>query len=331
MLSGVSEPTVSRVLNGRNGVATSTRDRVVAALSTLGFDHVPEPRDVRRGVIGLVCGEFENPVFATHVHHISTALGRKAVMSTVAVTDPDYAPEDRCIDELERSGVDGFVFIGGRQAEIDGDHSHYERLVADDRPMVFVNGAATGIDRPHIWCDEAAGARQAVSHLLALGHTQIGCLLGPPKYVATQRFITGYRSVMADAGLPEPADAIVDATFTLEGGRAGAARLIDRGITAMIAGNDLMALGAVLATKSDSSSGRIAVIGYDGTSLTAFTDPPLTTLRQPFEDMAQLIADAILSEIDMSNRFRDNFVFEPQLVVRDSARSFGKPMAPTQT
>jgi hypothetical protein len=102
---------------------------------------------------------------------------------------------------------------------------------------------------------------------------------------------------MARHGLTEPDDAIVETAFTLEGGRAGATRLLDSGITAMIAGNDLMALGAVLASRVRNEP-PVSVIGYDGTDMTQLTDPPLTTLRQPFEDMAQLIVDAILSEVD---------------------------------
>lgn len=319
--SGVSEPTVSRVLNGREGVAESTRTRVIDALAELGFTEIPEPRAARRGVIGLICGEFQNPAFATFVSQISVQLGRKGQLTTVAVTNPDFAPEERCIQELERSGVDGIVFIGGRHSEIDGDRSAYSRLATGGTPMVFINGATTGTDSPHVWCDEEAGARKAVHHLVALGHTQIGCLLGSPKYVPTERFIAGYRTVMNEKGLTEPAGAVIDATFTLEGGRAGATRLIERGITAMIAGNDLMALGAIMASAAHRTAEPVAVVGYDGTEFTAFTDPPLTTLRQPYEDMAQLVADAILSEIDGTRRFRHNYVFEPHLVVRESTHA----------
>ena len=87
----------------------------------------------------------------------------------------------------------------------------------------------------------------------------------------------------------------------------------------MICGNDLMALGAVLAATSIAGTHTdISVVGYDGTEFTAHTSPPLTTLRQPFEDMARLVCDAIISEIDGTHRFRDHFVFEPQLLSRES-------------
>jgi DNA-binding LacI/PurR family transcriptional regulator len=319
-LAGVSEPTVSRVLNGREGVRASTRERVIGALRSLGFDEVPEPRPTRRGVIGVVCGEFLNPVFATFVHHISTELARRSYLTSVVVTDRDLAPEERCVRELEHNGVDGMVFIAGHHAEVDGDLSHYRRLHAHGRPIVLVNGAATDLDVPHVRCDERAGAHQAVSHLIKLGHTRIGCLLGSSMYIPTERFVAGYRDTLARHHLTEPDDAIVETAFTLEGGRAGATRLLDNGITAMIAGNDLMALGAVLASKVRNEP-PVSVIGYDGTDMTQLTDPPLTTLRQPFEDMAQLIVDAILSEVDGTCRFRDHYVFEPQLVARATTHS----------
>lgn len=320
-LAGVSEPTVSRVLNGREGVSAATRARVVEVLESLGYDETPEARPARRGVIGLVCGEFLNPAFAAFVHHISTELARRNHLTSIVVTDRELASEERCVRELEHARVDGFVFLAGHHAEVDGDLSHYERLHAGHVPLVLVNGMATDLDVPHVRCDERAGARLAVSHLIKLGHTRIGCLLGSSRYIPTLRFIEGYRETMAKHGLAEPPDAIVETAFTLEGGRAGATRLLDSGITGMIAGNDLMALGAVLASRVRDEP-PVSVIGYDGTDMTQLTDPPLTTLRQPFEDMSRLVVDAVLAEVDGIHRFRDHYVFEPQLVARATTHSF---------
>jgi DNA-binding LacI/PurR family transcriptional regulator len=319
-LAGVSEPTVSRVLNGRLGVAPATRARVVDALHELGYHGVvPEPRPESRNTIGVVCGEFLNPIFATFTHHISADLGRRGYLTTVAVTDRELIPEERCVAELVDANVDGIVFIAGHHAEVDGTLDHYRELVDGGTPVVLVNGRATDLPVPHVRCDEEAGARKAVTHLLRLGHRRIGCLLGSQRYIPTRRFIDGYRHTLASHGVDEPDDAIVDAPFTLEGGRAGATRLLDRGFTAMICGNDLMALGAVVAAATTTGSpSDVSVVGYDGTEFTTHTNPPLTTLRQPFEDMARLVSDALVSEIDGTRRFRDHFVFEPQLLSRES-------------
>jgi len=317
-LAGVSEPTVSRVLNGRPGVAPTTRSRVVAALGELGYDEVPEPTRARRNAIGLVCGEFNNPVFPTLAHHLSMQFGRHGLLTTVAITDPQLTPEERCISELVDCAADGLVLIGGRHAEVEHDLRLYEELLDEEVPLVLVNGRATSLATPQVYCDEGAGAAKAVRHLVDLGHRRIGCLLGSRRFIPSRRLVNGYRSAMAAASLEEPAGAIVETPFTLEGGRAGATRLLHQGITAILAGNDLMALGAVQAATRAGLDvpADVSIIGYDGTDLMAMTDPPLTTLRQPFEDMAALVVDALLSEIDGSRRFREHFIFEPALVAR---------------
>lgn len=319
-LASVSEPTVSRVLNGRAGVAPHTRQRVLDALESLGFTELPAPPPTDRGVVGVICGDLLNPVFPTLLHHVASELGRSGRLTSVAITDR-LNTEARCIDELLHASVDGVVFVGGAHAEIDGPRDLYHKLADGGVPMVFVNGTATDLQVPHIRCDERAGAQKAVSHLVQLGHRRIGCLLGASRFVPTQRFTAGYRQSLARLAVDEPADAIVHTAFTLEGGRAGAGRLLDNGITAVIAGNDLMALGAIQAAAARGLDvpREFSVVGYDGTEFTALSDPPLTTLRQPFEDMARLIAEAALAEIGGSTNYRDHYVFEPELLSRRSS------------
>ncbi len=297
-MAQVSEPTVSRVLNGRAGVAPRTRDRVVAALRELGFDAVPEPNSTRPGVIGMICGEFSNPVFATFVDQISAELSRLGHLMTVAVTDRSLSPEERCVQEFVETAVGGIVFIGGRHAEVDGDVGMYHELSSAGVGVVLVNGRTTNVAAPHIRCDEHAGSAKATRHLIQLGHTRIGLVLGASRYIPTPRFISGYRSALAEAGIEEPGDAIVESVFTVEGGRAGAVRLLAAGMTGIIAGNDLMALGAIQAATSAGLSvpEDVSVVGYDGTDMSSFFSPSLTTLRQPFGDIAKLVARAAVDE-----------------------------------
>ncbi|MEZ5279603.1 MAG: LacI family DNA-binding transcriptional regulator [Acidimicrobiales bacterium] len=320
-LANVSEPTVSRVLNGKPGVATTTRERVIEALRQLGVDEIPEPRASRRGVVGIVAGDFTNPVFPTFVHHISAALARRGMLTSVVLADPDTNTEERCVKELQSCSVDAIVFMGGRHAEIDGDLDHYSDIVADGTPIVLINGRATTLDVPHIRCDERAATNKAVDHLVDLGHTRIGCLIGSEMYIPTHRIIDGFHQTLRRHGLSAPSSAVAHANFTFEGARAGAKRLLSSGITAIVAANDLMALGAIHSATSMGLEvpGELSVVGYDGTDLTAVTSPPLTTMRQPFEDMADLAAEAIVAELEGSDRYRDHYVFEPDLLSRSSS------------
>ena len=205
--------------------------------------------------------------------------------------------------------------------------SHYRTLAARGTPFVLVNGRHTDLPAPHVLCDEEAAARRSVELLVRLGHTRIGCVLGSTRFVPTRRFERGFRAALDTLGLDEPHGAIAHAPFTVEGGRAGTARLIEHDITAVICGNDLMALGAQLAARAHPEvAAEFSVIGYDGTDFTGFTDPPLTTHRQPFEDMSQLIADAALAEIGGSSRFRDRYLFEADLLLRQSTHSLHTPV-----
>lgn len=324
-LASVSEPTVSRVLNGKPGVATPTRQRVVDALRELGYDDVPEPRPSRRNVIGVIAGEFTNPVFPAFVNHISIALARRGLMTCALMADPDVNPEERCIAELLNCSVDAIVFIGGRHAEIEGDLEHYADITDGGTPIVLVNGRATTLDVTHIRCDERAATAKAVDHLIALGHTRIGCLIGSDDYIPTHRIVDGFNQTLRRHGLSASATDITHSNFTFEGARAGAKRLLEAGITGIVAANDLMALGAIhSATRMGLDvPTELSVVGYDGTDLTAFTNPPLTTMRQPFEDMADLVAEATMAELDGSDRYRDHFVFEPDLLSRGSSGRIG--------
>ncbi len=323
-LAGVSEPTVSRVLNGRAGVASTTKARVTAALADLGFDELPSPSDPTRarsrGTIGIITGELVNPVFPELAHRVMERLTGHGLIATIGVAHNNLAEEQRYVEEFVSAGVDGLIFIAGRHSEVDGDLATYQKLVANDIPLVLVNGADTSLDVPHIWADESIASERAAAHLISLGHTRIGCILGTDRYVPTSRFIAGYERAMAHADLEIPASGVVHTSFTFEGGLASGRSLIERGFTGLICGNDLMALGAVAAVRRLDLDvpGDVSVVGYDGTMTSSISDPPLTTLRQPYEAMGQMVVDALVSEIDQGRHLRQQIVFDPVLVVRSS-------------
>ncbi|MEM9563511.1 MAG: LacI family DNA-binding transcriptional regulator [Actinomycetota bacterium] len=319
-LAHVSEPTVSRVLNGRSGVANATRTRVLAALAELGYTDVPEPGRVRRGAVGIVSPELTNPVFPRLIHEIAEHLAHHGTVATVGVASTGLADEARYLAEFADTAVDGLVLIGGSHALQPVDLEPYTRLIGEKAPLVLVNGAPVDLPVPQIRCDEARAAERATDHLVSLGHERIGCLLGPARYHATTRFIDGFERAAGRHGLATGPDHVAESVFTREGGRAGATRLLDRGMTAVICGNDLMALGAVAAARAEGLSvpQDFSVVGYDGTDFTATSDPPLTTLRQPFAQMGALVADAVAAEIDGSDRFRDSYVFTPELLARNT-------------
>ena len=330
-LAGVSEPTVSRVLNGKPGVADRTRDRVLAALAELGFRELPTPAPGARKRVGVISGELTNPVFPELITAISARLARHDYTAMVAVDTTELHDERRYAREFLDMGVDGLVFLSGGHAERVARTELYDELTVQGVPIVLVNGGPTGLPVPHVWCDETLAAEQSIEHLVSLGHRSIGCVLGPSRFLTTTRFMAGYEQATQRLGVVDGRVGTVETSFSFEGGRAGATRLLKAGATGIVCANDLMALGAIEAARTLGLDvpGDVSAIGFDGTAMTATTDPPLSTLRQPFSDMGDLVADALLSEIAGVHRYRDHYVFAPDLVARRSTGAAPAPAAPS--
>ena len=320
-LAGVSEPTVSRVLNGKPGVAARTRERVLRALTELGFTELPTPSSDARRRVGIVTGELTNPVFPSLITAISSRLARHDYVSMSSVDATELQDERRYAREFLDAGVDGLVFLAGGHAERTARTDLYDELTVEGVPIVLVNGGPTGLPVPHVWCDETIAADRSIEHLVSLGHRSIGCVLGASRFLSTARFMAGYEQATERLGVVDGRVGTIETSFSFEGGRAGAARLIKAGATGIVCANDLMALGAIEAVRALGLDvpDDVSVIGFDGTDMTATTDPPLSTLRQPFSDMGDLVADALLSEIAGVHRYRDHYVFAPDLVARRSS------------
>ena len=177
--AGVSEATVSRVLNDKPGVATDTRDAVLTALDVLGYERPSRLRRRSAGLIGLVVPELVNPIFPAFAQVIDTALASNGYTPVLCTQTPGGIHEEDFVTMLCEHGVSGIIFISGEHADTLADHSSYQALVERRLPIVLVNGYAGDIDAPYISTDDAAAAELAVQHLRTLGHRRIGLAVGP--------------------------------------------------------------------------------------------------------------------------------------------------------
>jgi alanine racemase len=319
----VSEATVSRVLNDRPGVSTETRQAVLTALDVLGYERPARLRKRSAGLVGLVVPELDNPIFPMFAQIIESALAQQGYTPVLCTQTPGGVTEDEYVEMLLDRQVSGIVFVSGLHADTSADHDRYRKLIARPLPIVLVNGYVPGIEAPFVSCDDRAAGELAVSHLVALGHRRIGLISGPDRFIPVQRKVAGYRAAMRD--LVGVDDAELDelislSLFGVEGGHAAAARLLDRGATGIVCGSDLMALGAIRAARQRGLSvpGQVSVVGYDDSPLIAFTDPPLTTVRQPVRAMAVAAVRALVDEIRGHASPNSEYVFRPELVVRTS-------------
>ncbi|GAA3370792.1 LacI family DNA-binding transcriptional regulator [Streptomyces sannanensis] len=314
--ASVSEATVSRVLNNKPGVSTATRQRVIAALDVLGYERPVRLRQRSAGLIGLVIPELSNPIFPAFAQVIEQVLVGYGYTPVLCTQLPGGATEDELVEQLEETGVSGIVFLSGLHADTTADPARYDRLAARGVPLVLVNGYNERIDAPFVSPDDHMAMRIAVRHLADLGHERIGLAVGPLRYVPSRRKTEGF----LDAAGPHSGPFVRHTFFSVEGGHAAAAELLDAGCTGIVCGSDMMALGVVRAARERGLDvpRDVSVVGFDDSTLIAFTDPPLTTVRQPVQAMATAAVGALLEEIGGNPVQRTEFVFQPELVVRGS-------------
>lgn len=315
--AGVSEATVSRVLNDKAGVSPATRQAVLAALDILGYERPPRLQQRSAGLVGLILPELDNPIFPAFAQVVEQGLSMAGFTAVLCTQVPGGMTEDAVTDVLTDRGVSGIVFVSGLHADSTADVERYNRLAARRLPIILINGYQPGIAAPFLSTDDRAAIRQSVSYLVSLGHERIGLAVGPRRYVPVMRKVSAFVQEVGEAGLVE------HTFFTVEGGQAAAASLVSQGCTAVICGSDLMALGAIRAIRDLGLSvpGDVSVIGFDDSTLVAFTDPPLTTVRQPVQAMGTAAVRMLLDEIAGEPGSRSEFVFQPELVVRGSTGS----------
>ncbi|MBW1604719.1 LacI family DNA-binding transcriptional regulator [Streptomyces sp. JJ66] len=321
--AGVSEATVSRVLNGKPGVAGATRESVLTALDLLGYERPARLRQRSAGLVGLITPELENPIFPAFAQVIAQALTRQGYTPVLATQTPGGSTEDELTEMLVERGVAGIIYVSGLHADTTADMRRYEKLRGQGVPHVLVGGFSPHVRAAFVSADDRAATRLAVTHLVSLGHQRIGLALGPARFVPVRRKIEGFRESLAEHLGLRGADAeefVQHSLYTLEGGQAAASALLERGCTAVVCASDMMALGAIRAARQHGLHvpGDVSVIGFDDSPLIAFTDPPLTTIRQPVTAMGQAAVRALLEEIGGTPAPPSEFVFLPELVVRGS-------------
>ena len=319
--AGVSEATVSRVLNGKPGVAAETRLAVVAALDLLGYERPARLRVRSAGLVGLVVPELENPIFPAFAQTIETVLAQHGYTPVLCTQTPGGVSEDEYVEMLLERGVSGIVFVSGLHADSAASPERYHRLLARRLPIVLVNGYSPRVPATFFSSDDVAAMDLAVGHLVQLGHRRIGLAVGPERFVPVRRKVEGFlRSLGETEADTDGAEVVEHTFFSVEGGFAAASTLLERGCTAVVCGSDLMALGAVRAARANGLAvpRDVSVVGYDDSPLIAYTDPPLTTLRQSVQAIGQAAVQCLVDEIAGNPAPRREFVFRPELIVRGS-------------
>jgi LacI family transcriptional regulator, galactose operon repressor len=320
--AGVSVGTVSNVLNRPDMVAPSTRRRVLDAITELGYVRNDSARQLRAGrsnTIAIVVLDVANPFFTDVVRGVELAADELGVMVVVCNSGEDPARESRHLEQLEQQRVRGVLITPVE----DRPGSRLDQLILRGTPVVLVDRGSGLHNRCSVAVDDVLGGRLAGAHLVEQGHRLIAFVGGPP---SLQQIADRHRGI-AEALVDAPADLLVVSTPSLSvaAGRRAAAEIADRPArtrpTAVFCANDLLALGVLqeMTLRGLRVPKDVAIIGYDDIDFAAAAAVPLSSIRQPREQLGRTAAQLLLEEVEEGTGHQHrHVVFQPELVVRES-------------
>jgi DNA-binding LacI/PurR family transcriptional regulator len=319
----VGRGTVSRVINNAAGVKESTRQAVQRAIEELGYVPNLAARSLagrRADAVALVMTEpdwrqFAEPFFSEIVRSLGDALTDTGIQLLLTLVRSD-AERQRFLEYARGGRVDGVLLMSVHAGDPLPD------MLAEARLPTVMLGRRSGEEYvSYVDADNIGGARSAVSHLLRQGRRVIATITGPLDLYAAQCRLRGYEEALAQAGL-EGQTRVAESDFTAESGRRAMAGLIERhpDIDGVLAASDTTAAGALEALRA---AGRrvpedVAVIGFDDFTLAQRTEPPLTTVRQPIEEIGRAMIRLLLEEMEEGAVAWRHVILRTELVVRES-------------
>lgn len=321
--AGVSSTTVSHVINHTRPVSADLLARVQQAMAELGFQPNALARSLRRKrthTLGLIVPDSANPFFAEVGRGIEDTCYSSGYSVILCNSDGDPGRELLYLDLLAQKQVDGILLVPA------GEQAKPAALPVRNIPLVLIDRDIPGFLVDVVQIDNIAGGYLATRHLIDLGHRRIGYIGGPQHLSPVPDRSAGYRKALQEAGLPIIADLIVEGDFHDAGGYSGAQQLLDLADrpTAIFAGNDLMAIGALAAARERDIGvpQPLSVIGFDDIHLAGYLNPPLTTVAQPKYDLGVVAAQLLFARLADPDLPPQRRLLQAQLVVRQSTAAW---------
>jgi DNA-binding LacI/PurR family transcriptional regulator len=322
--AGVSRATVSRVVNGSAQVSPHARILVEEAVSKLGYVPNRAARSLvsrRSDSIALIVSEpearvFSEPFFAGIVRGVSAALDDTGIQLVLLMAQRSDQRER--LERYIRNGhADGVLLIS-----LHWDDPLPRHLTEAGVPIVLAGRPAGHVPANWVDADNRGGAREAVSYLLSRGRRRVATITGPADMAVGVDRLDGWRDVVAEAGIDRPDRLVAHGDFSEESGGRAMRVLLERepGIDAVFAASDLMAAGALRVLRA---AGRrvpddVALVGFDDSVVARQTEPPLTSVRQPIEEMGREMTRLLLGRL-AGEIPRASLTLGTELVVRASA------------
>jgi LacI family transcriptional regulator len=321
--AGVSKATVSHVINNTRFVEEETRQRVLQAIAELGYRPSSAARSLttnRTETIGVVISDASNYFFGEVLLGIEDVLRPANYGLIVCNTAEILEREAHYLDLLLRQRVDGVIAAATSQrwdilAQAEVQHT----------PLVFMDRSFEGLGGPFVGVDNKRGAYLGTCHLIECGHRQIGILAGFQRLSTMRERLAGFRQALQEHDIPLPEEWVVTSPLSVEAGREAMRQILTlpERPTAVFFSNNLLSLGALLAIGELGlrCPEDISVIGFDDHPWAAVSDPPLTVVWQPAQQLGQVAAQMALALINGERPPESRVLLECELIVRQSCRT----------
>lgn len=320
-LAGVSQATVSRVINGTNRVSHDKKLNVEKAMNELGY----RPHSIiqavsydRVGSVGVIVPELGSMFYSSILKTIDIQLRRLGYHVVVCAGSNTEEGQKESINFLMSRRVDALILHADQLSD-----DYLIELQESGLPIVIINRFIPEMRSSCINIDNEYGAQLVTQHLIKMGHENIVCLTGPLDKADARARLQGYRTAVTDAGIAFDDVLVVEGEFTEESGAVAMRKILKRKchFSAVFACNDYMALGAceVLIEKGYSVPEKISIVGFDDINFARYWTPKLTTINFPVEQMSFEAVRLIIQKLN-KNKCDVNFKLSPSLVVRNSVR-----------
>ena len=327
--AGVGIATVSRTLHGSSQVSPETAARVLKVVEELGYQPNTTAQSLVSGrslMLGLVVSDITNPFFPELVKGFEDVALQNGYDVLVASTNYEPARTALCVRRMIERKIDGVAIM---TSEV--DPSLTDTLARRKVPLVFLDVGRVGKGVSNVKVDYGEGIAQAVEHLSGLGHTRIAFISGPQLLASARERRDMFIARLQDPSGPRREVLIEEGNHRVDGGLEAMRRLLQRETrpTAVIASNDLTAIGAMRAIRQQGLRvpEDISVVGFDDIQMAEFTEPPLTTVRLLRTEVARLACDALLQSI-RTHGAGVEFHMGTALVVRSSTAEALQPRDP---
>lgn len=315
--AGVSAPTVSKVLNGRADVAPATRRRVEAVIRKHGYQRAARPAR-RAPLIELIFHELESEWALEIVRGVERVAGRHQLAVVLTEMQGRHTPGRGWIEGALARRPMGVIAVFSDLSETMRDQLRTRGI-----PFAVVDPTGESLhDTPSIGATNWNGGLTATRHLLGLGHRRIAVIGGPAGILCSRARVDGFRAAMDEAGVPIDQGLVSHGEFQVDEGVTTGRRLLARPDrpTAIITGNDLQALGVYQAAREARLHipEDLSVVGFDDLPIARWVSPPLTTIRQPLIEMAEVAAELVLALARGEAPVQERIELATELIVRES-------------